>query len=1165
VFALADIPWEYMYVAAPSTRRDEQTVEGFLALNRRVSIVRHEDLQGAAVTSLEPLDSKKVRVVAATASPPGFPPPLDVAKERDFIEAAFARHLDVTTDFISDATVERIETALTKPLHVFHFAGHGRFDPSDGSPVTSADGGRIVLFDPPDSHREFTAAQLAINLKSRVRLAVLSACETGTRDPEKGWTGIVPALVKNGGVPAVVGMQYAVTDDSAIVFGRRFYDLLVEGDPLDFAVTVARIAVFDARDVPFRDFGIPVLYVRTDNTVVFPRPPVVAEPWSKVRARAADQARRAVAKQAATGRFLADTYVKRAAADRARDKFLRSREAGLLVTGASGTGKTSLLCQWSADLAKAGHAAFFYDCGTEMATGVRGQLAADLGLDDPAGVEAALAQLAQQAVKAKKQIVVLFANLGDFRGAGGPTALLKDLEAIVSALPPKGVNVVVSCAETTWANLSAGPGWAQRIDLQPFTADEFDAAFTRYRRHFELRTDEPSDGARRALSLPVLLRLAAETFAGGELPADVGGSIALYAGSFERLDGDQREFLLALADVMVKERRASVPTKRLTAKRGVLRSGVENLDPSSPYRRLLDTGVLRQTFSRDDVADVVSFVQDRFGAYVVAHAVDQERSSLHKQTLYLVDAADEFALGSEVARFLVRFELDRDPNQVATLAAEPDARVQTVIADAVGAFAADEPSKATAFTQGLLENEKTRDTGLRAAANLGAASLFEVLRWVARKDDDDLRRQATYLLYLRWTDDPGGVDDVLNELAKKMSPLQWRNVTPFLGHSSVTIYINNCENPDVITSTDALWFEVLTKKLHLNIVNRRLIRTGLVAGLAGAGLTSPIADALLGDTAAEQKAFFRQSAATKKAFETAIPLVNPAAPLGPAEADVLLALLDAPLVATSILAALVIGIHAFADFAGSKRFIRELYDRAEPEGKWWVLRGFTVLLDRPAVAKRWAPFLEDLTEELLADHPDSFFQGTYPRGLDLSLLPLGLACLRAGRPMTLIEQLLEGAVGDADQAKRCFGAFAPVGLYDADAFLKAIDGVTPQLDGDEIPPGLTDALGLVRTLRPGPVDRFLLTKAASPNVINDVRAAGQVRLVRNYLYFVGLYNNAVHQALVYERMRDGLLINGLKALIASKGKRRFIIRFTDEPLRMLKDANYRLIEWTKPR
>jgi hypothetical protein len=287
-YALADLPWEYSYVARPDTPPGQKGSDGFLVLDRQVSLVRYE-VMGQSLGSLDPVGTVPLRLVALLASPevPGYAT-LDLDLERRNIELALGEEPGIGVEFYSDATVESLEDALTREAHVFHFAGHGEFEGDLGVALGSLEGtGHLVLLDDGGGPFLFPAEKLAQNLRGRgVRLAVLGACEAGRRDQVNAWTGVVPALTR-AGIPAVVGMQYTIRDKNAIAFSRRFYRALAAGQTVDAAVTDGRLAILNRGGDDERDWGVPVLYLRADEGVLFPhaRPARPAEERDEAQGR----------------------------------------------------------------------------------------------------------------------------------------------------------------------------------------------------------------------------------------------------------------------------------------------------------------------------------------------------------------------------------------------------------------------------------------------------------------------------------------------------------------------------------------------------------------------------------------------------------------------------------------------------------------------------------------------------------------------------------------------------------------------------------------------------------------------------------------------------------------------------------------------------------------
>jgi hypothetical protein len=269
--ALADLPWEYAYVAPPSVPPDRKGPEGFLALDPRISLVRCEMIEQAP-SSLEPVGTGPLRLVAFLASPDatGYPP-LDLDAGRRIIEQALDGIPGISVEFYADATVESLEAALAREPHVFHFVGHARFE---GDPDTTegsqAGQGFLVLQDEGGRAFMLPADELAMNLRERgVRLAVLGAGEAGRRDQVNAWTGVARSLVR-AGIPAVLGMQYPIRDTHATAFYHSFYRALAAGQPIDAAVTGGRLAILSRSGEDGRDWGVPVLTMRSLDGVLFP-------------------------------------------------------------------------------------------------------------------------------------------------------------------------------------------------------------------------------------------------------------------------------------------------------------------------------------------------------------------------------------------------------------------------------------------------------------------------------------------------------------------------------------------------------------------------------------------------------------------------------------------------------------------------------------------------------------------------------------------------------------------------------------------------------------------------------------------------------------------------------------------------------------------------------
>ncbi len=143
----------------------------------------------------------------------------------------------VVVEFLDIATLEEIEKTLKQGEHqVVHFSGHGgHFDWS----VQKR--GVLYLEDEWGRVKEVTGEELAgvLSKYGSIQLVVLSACETAHAEDY----GVAGALIK-GGIPAVLGMRYPVSDPVATMFTSWFYKYVCTGVSLNRAMFNARQTIY---------------------------------------------------------------------------------------------------------------------------------------------------------------------------------------------------------------------------------------------------------------------------------------------------------------------------------------------------------------------------------------------------------------------------------------------------------------------------------------------------------------------------------------------------------------------------------------------------------------------------------------------------------------------------------------------------------------------------------------------------------------------------------------------------------------------------------------------------------------------------------------------------------------------------------------------------------
>jgi hypothetical protein len=243
---LARLPWEFLY---------DPDVQMPLAL-LDAPIVRYLPQPTSIPTLVTALPLKVLLTGAQTL------PTLHISRELSEIRAALLGLGDsVQIDIEEHLTSQQLQRLVRRGFHIWHFVGQGSLD-EDG--LT----GRLHLENGRGGIEYVGAAQLGILLnRSGIRLVLLNTCESArlATDP---FRSIASSLVR-AQVPAVIAMQFTISDQAARAFAVEFYKALSEGFPLDACATEGRKAVMNTVGLAHADWGIPVVYTRAHDGKLF--------------------------------------------------------------------------------------------------------------------------------------------------------------------------------------------------------------------------------------------------------------------------------------------------------------------------------------------------------------------------------------------------------------------------------------------------------------------------------------------------------------------------------------------------------------------------------------------------------------------------------------------------------------------------------------------------------------------------------------------------------------------------------------------------------------------------------------------------------------------------------------------------------------------------------
>ena len=249
---VANLPWELIY--------DPEGGGRFLGGEPQTQIVRYLDV----TRKIRPLRVEPPLRVLAVLSSPSSQQQIDLAVQWQRLQRAAGQQPGrIELHRLPAATLETLKAtlaeheALGRPFHALHFLGHGEL---------TEEGDGALYFEKEDRSEHIVGGQLLARQLTTfrdLRLVVLASCE-GARIPRRAgrnpFTGSASALVA-ANVPAVVAMQFSVSEMAAAAFTSGFYAKVGAGGSLVEAVAESRLWI-SAEDPESAEWATPVLFLR---------------------------------------------------------------------------------------------------------------------------------------------------------------------------------------------------------------------------------------------------------------------------------------------------------------------------------------------------------------------------------------------------------------------------------------------------------------------------------------------------------------------------------------------------------------------------------------------------------------------------------------------------------------------------------------------------------------------------------------------------------------------------------------------------------------------------------------------------------------------------------------------------------------------------------------
>jgi CHAT domain-containing protein/SIR2-like protein len=249
--ALQQLRWERLY--------DER--RGIALARSREVVLSRQALTSAAVA--EPITGR-LKLLVAIANPTNLGtyglPAIDPASSRQIIEEAMRKSPRIDAEFLDQpvTAVKLSDRLIRGKFHAVHLLAHGSMQPE----WTSA---KIAL-EKPDGTADFVDESLFQTIfegNRELRLVMLVACHGGMQSTTDPFSGLGPAIVKQG-IPAVVAMRQRISFETARILAEQFYLHLSGHGWVDRAANEARQQLFlSIRESD--EWSTPILFLRSPD------------------------------------------------------------------------------------------------------------------------------------------------------------------------------------------------------------------------------------------------------------------------------------------------------------------------------------------------------------------------------------------------------------------------------------------------------------------------------------------------------------------------------------------------------------------------------------------------------------------------------------------------------------------------------------------------------------------------------------------------------------------------------------------------------------------------------------------------------------------------------------------------------------------------------------
>jgi tetratricopeptide (TPR) repeat protein/CHAT domain-containing protein len=233
----------------------------------------------------------------------------------------------ISADFEDEAKLEILARSLRDGYHILHFTGHG---------ISPRDGGGLLLEDAHGKKLPASIAEVMQAVKSgvdKLRLAVISGCQTARTLHTGAYSDLARELLRQH-VPAVIAMQFSITDEGGLKLAEVLYKEIAKGVELERAVHAARRVLLEDERFFINNDALAIVLLAADGACLQTTEAEVAPPQDEPSATYVGDRLDPLAH---------GFYGRRREFRKIRDALMHQGQRAVIIHGIGGIGKTALL------------------------------------------------------------------------------------------------------------------------------------------------------------------------------------------------------------------------------------------------------------------------------------------------------------------------------------------------------------------------------------------------------------------------------------------------------------------------------------------------------------------------------------------------------------------------------------------------------------------------------------------------------------------------------------------------------------------------------------------------------------------------------------------------------------------------------------------------------